>query len=150
MGQTNTSKTHPSFWLEKLAHTLYLKKKKKKKIYWKVSTLFWHIPTFEVHFWCVLCAGNCGKHRNVCVTRDVAYLMRFCVAVCMTDGTASSSKLPMSEKATEMELKFGVCAPCRSQPHPMYALPSPPIRKLYPMSAHPGKRKVNPGANSGF
>ena len=57
-------------------------------------------------------------------------LMRFCVAVCMIEGTASVSKLPIRENATEMLLKLGVWAPTLSQPRPMYALPSPPIKKL--------------------
>ena len=46
-----------------------------------------------------------------------------------------ASKLPIREKATEILLKLGVWAPTLSHPRPMYALPSPPIRKLYPMSS---------------
>ena len=81
--------------------------------------------------------SNFQTIRSLTRPSDMAQLMRFCVAVCIISGTGSASKLPIREKATEMLLKLGVWAPTLSHPRPMYALPSPPMRKLYPMSSQP-------------
>ena len=73
--------------------------------------------------------------------------MRRCVASSMFCGGALSVYSPISATPCATELYLYVWAPWRCHPRPTYTRPSPPIRKLYPMSSQPRRNKflANPG-----